>query len=191
MLYEFKPLPEDPAELRQVTELLMREVKSQALMIEKLQHQLHGANRNRFGSKSESLVQLQLFTENAEIAVATEDPAPAGPQEPEVKAKPKRNPLPDHLDRKKQVLSAGDNCNACGGDLKTLGEDVTEELEYIPGRFVVNQIIRPRAACTRCEAIQQAALPSTARQWFAWQTTRGASHRAWPSRTGAAGPCSG
>lgn len=160
MLDEFKPLPEDPAELRQVTELLMREVKSQALMIEKLQHQLHGANRNRFGSKSESLVQLQLFTENAEIAVATEDPAPAGPQEPEVKAKPKRKPLPDHLDRKKQVLSAGDNCNACGGDLKTLGEDVTEELEYIPGRFVVNQIIRPRAACTRCEAIQQADMPS-------------------------------
>jgi len=79
MLDEFKPLPEDPAELRQVTELLMREVKSQALMIEKLQHQLDGANRNRFGSKSESLVQLQLFTENAEIAVATEDPAPAGP----------------------------------------------------------------------------------------------------------------
>ena len=41
-----------------------------------------------------------------------------------------------------------------------LGEDVTEELEYIPGRFIVNQIIRPRAACTCCEAIQQAPMPS-------------------------------
>jgi transposase len=161
MLDDLISLPEDPAELRQVTELLMQEVKSQALMIEKLQHQLHGANRNRFGSKSESLDQLQLFTENAEIAAAAEEPDPTIPEEvAATKDKPKRKPLPDHLDRKKQVLSAGDNCNACGGDLKTLGEDITEELEYVPGRFVVNQIIRPRAACTRCEAIQQADMPS-------------------------------
>jgi transposase len=160
MLDDLKSLPEDPAELRQVTELLMSEVKSQALMIEKLRHQLHGANRNRFGSKSESLDQLQLFTENTEIAVAAEEPAPAGPEEDEARTKPKRKPLPDHLDRNKQVLSAGDNCTACGGDLKVLGEDVTEELEYVPGRFFVNQIIRPRAACTCCVAIQQADMPS-------------------------------
>ena len=32
-----------PVELRRVTELLASEVKAQALMIEKLQHQLHGA----------------------------------------------------------------------------------------------------------------------------------------------------
>jgi transposase len=41
-----------------------------------------------------------------------------------------------------------------------LGEDVTEELEYIPGRFVVNRMVRPRMACTCCEAIVQAPLPS-------------------------------
>ena len=36
----------------------------------------------------------------------------------------------------------------------------TEELEYIPGRFVVNRVVRPRRACTCCEAIVQAPLPS-------------------------------
>ena len=71
-----------------------------------------------------------------------------------------RKPLPDHLDRHEEVLSPGDDCNRCGGSLKTLGEDVTEELEYVPGRFVVNRIVRPRMACSCCEAICQAPLPS-------------------------------
>jgi transposase len=44
--------------------------------------------------------------------------------------------------------------------LKTLGEDITEELEYVPGRFVVNRFVRPRMACAGCEAICQAPLPS-------------------------------
>lgn len=44
--------------------------------------------------------------------------------------------------------------------MKLLGDDVTEELKYIPGRFMVNRIVRPRMACSCCEAIHQAALPS-------------------------------
>ncbi len=55
--------------------------------------------------------------------------------------------------RNAQVLSVGEDCPECGGDLSKLGEDITEELEYIPGRFVVNKITRPRMACRRCEAI--------------------------------------
>jgi transposase len=161
MLNALKTLPEDPAELRQVSELLIAEVKTLTLKVEQLQHQLHGANRHRFGSKSESLDQLQLFTENEEIGEAAVEVAGATPCEAfEPKEKPKRKPLPDHLDRIEQVLSVGEDCAKCGGDLKKLGEDVTEELEYIPGCFVVNKIIRPRMACSRCEAILQAPLPS-------------------------------
>ena len=57
-------------------------------------------------------------------------------------------------------MSTGDACGECGGALKSLGEDVTEELEYVPGRFIVNRIVRPRLACTCCETFHQAALPS-------------------------------
>lgn len=39
-------------------------------------------------------------------------------------------------------------------------KDVTEELEYVPGRFIVNCIGRPRFACSGCEVFTQAALPS-------------------------------
>ena len=102
----------------------------------KLQHQLHGANRHRFGSKSEGMDQLQLFAENEEIAEAAVKAAETAPAEPiELKEKPRRKPLPDHLERIEQVLSVGEDCPECGGDLSKLGEDITEELEYIPGRF--------------------------------------------------------
>ena len=161
MLNALDNLPEDPVELRRVTELLASEVKAQALMIEKLQHQLHGANRHRFGSKSEGMDQLQLFAENEEIAEAAVKAAETAPAEPiELKEKPRRKPLPDHLERIEQVLSVGEDCPECGGDLSKPGEDITEELEYIPGRFVVNKITRPRMACRRCEAISQAPMPS-------------------------------
>lgn len=38
----------------------------------------------------------------------------------------------------------------------TLGEDVTEVLEYVPGRFRVVRHIRPKLACGCCDAISQA-----------------------------------
>ena len=161
MLNTLDNLPEDPDELRQVSELLAAEVKALTLKVEQLQHQLHGVNRHRFGFKSEGMDQLQLFAESEEIADAAEEVVDITPSEPvEPKAKPKRKLLPDHLDRIEQVLSVGGDCSECGGDLSKLGEDVTEELEYIPGRFIVNKIIRPRMSCRRCEAISQAPMPS-------------------------------
>ena len=35
-----------------------------------------------------------------------------------------------------------------------------EELEYVPGHYIVNQITRPRLACTCCEEVVQAEMPS-------------------------------
>jgi transposase len=79
----------------------------------------------------------------------------------EPKDKPKRRPIPDHIPRMVVELTTGDDdCAQCGGALRRLGEDVTEELEYVPGRFIVNRIVRPRFACSGCEAFTQALLPS-------------------------------
>lgn len=107
MLNTLKSLPEDPAELRTVSELLMAEVQSQAYLIEKLKGQLAAHQKARFGSKSESLDQLAFdLSEDAEIEAAAEaqkqrDPAHDDDTETDQPAKRKhsRNPLPDHLDR--------------------------------------------------------------------------------------------
>lgn len=160
MLDAPKTLPSDPEDLRETAEGLLDLVKAQALRIAKLEHQLAGHNRHRFGSKSESLDQLQLRLEEEETAaaqVAGED-VPDGDAEGQ-KAKPKRKPLPPELPRIDQVLTPGEACT-CGGKLRTIAEDVTEELEYVPGRFVVSRIVRPRMACRDCDRIVQSALPS-------------------------------
>ncbi len=76
MLDGTQALPEDPAELRVAAEGLISLVKSQALRIAKLEHQLAGLRRHRFGSTAESLDQLQLSLEDEEIAAVPSGLAP-------------------------------------------------------------------------------------------------------------------
>lgn len=159
MLNAADNLPDDPAALKGLVTSLASELKSRDILIEKLKHQLAGLRRHQFGARSESLDQLELTLEEEEIARATETPAPSREHAAEHR-QPKRRPLPDHLPRHETVLGIGEACASCGGELRELGRDVTEELEYVPGRFVVNRILRPRMACSCCETISQAALPS-------------------------------
>lgn len=173
MVAPLPDLPSDIAELQAFAALQSRklailetEIKARDYRIEKLEHQLSGLRQHRFGARSETAEQLQLQLEEEEIARAVETPPVGGDDGAETEAKappkrkPRRAPLPEHLHREEQTLSPGESCAACGGALKTLGENVTEELEYVPGRFVVNRIIRPRCACRSCETFQQAPLPS-------------------------------
>jgi len=160
-------LPDDIAALQAMVALqneklsiFETEIRTRDYRIEKLEHQLAGLRQHRFGQRSEALDQLELTLEEEEIARAIETPVEDAATSDVPKGKPKRKPLPDHLPRNDEVLSPGDACSACGGSLKTLGEDITEELEYVPGRFVVNRIIRPRMACTCCDAFCQSPLPS-------------------------------
>jgi len=160
MLDTARSLPEDPDDLRRFTALLLAEVKSQAMLIEKLRHQLAGHRSHRFGTSSETIEQLQLALEASEISIAKTAAKLRLPEEGP-KEKPKRRPIPDHIPRQEIELAiGGDDCAQCGGALRRLGEDVTEELEYVPGRFIVNRIVRPRFACSGCEAFTQASPPS-------------------------------
>jgi hypothetical protein len=69
----FKSLPEDPTELRAVSELMAAEIKAQAYQIEKLKKELAGHRKARFGSKSETMDQLAFdLQEDTEIASASE-----------------------------------------------------------------------------------------------------------------------
>lgn len=146
--------------MRSFTARLLAEVKAQAILIEKLRHQLAGHRAHWFGASSETAEQLQLALETSEIAAAAMSARMKLPDVDE-KDKPKRRPIPDHIARMEVELTpSADACADCGGRLRRIGEDVTEELEYVPGRFIVNRIVRPRLTCTCCERFVQAPLPS-------------------------------
>jgi transposase len=163
MLDEAVPLPDDPQDLKALARLLIAEVKAQALLIETLRHQLAGHRAHRFGPSGESAEQLQLALETSEVAAAAimgrlRLPENSPDEEP---SRPRRRPLPDHIPRMTVEIAPGeDACASCGGRLRRLGCDVTEELEYVPGRFIVNRIVRPRLACSGCDRFVQAPLPS-------------------------------
>ena len=160
MLTQALTLPEDPEELRSFTARLLAEVKAQAILIEKLRHQLAGHRAHRFGASSETAEQLQLALETSEIAAAAMTARMKLP-DIEEKDKPKRRPIPDHIPRMEVELTPStDACADCGGRLRRIGEDVTEELEYVPGRFIVNRLVRPRLTCSCCERFVQSPLPS-------------------------------
>ncbi len=51
-------------------------------------------------------------------------------------------------------------CTACGARLRKIGQDVSEQLEYVPAHFKVIRHVRPKLACVACHAIFQASAPS-------------------------------
>ena len=119
------------------------------------------------GTKNTALAQsapltLELIFGDLEIehAADTEDE----PSDAEGKKLPrtarKREPFPKGLKRVQKTITPSDACTNCGGSFKVLGTDVMEELEYISGHYVVNQIGHPRLACTCCEMVVQAKMPS-------------------------------
>jgi transposase len=140
-------------------------VQNRDTIIADLRLQLDGHKKHRFGSRSESLDQLalELMLEEHEIAQASEAGEGATPASEEVKptrTPRERKPFPKDLERVETRITPSDACTDCGGSFKDLGTDVMEELEYVPGHYIVNQIIRPRLACTCCEAVVQAPMPS-------------------------------
>jgi len=171
-------LPTDPAELRAFALACQSELKAaeisvqyQTLEIEKLKFQIAKLRRMQFGRSSERITrqieQLELRLEELETGEA-EDAAKAEAADPVApireRIRPKRKPLPDHLPRQEVVHRPADDgactCPACGKGMATLGEDVTEVLDYVPGRFQVIRHVRPKYACTACDAITQAPVPA-------------------------------
>ena len=171
-------LPTDPAELRAFALACQSELKAaeisvqyKTLEIEKLKFQLAKLRRMQFGRSSERITrqieQLELRLEELETGEAEADAkaeadVPAAPIRE--RTRPKRKPLPDHLPRQDVVHQpAGDDactCPDCGKGMAKLGEDVTEVLDYVPGRFQVIRHVRPKYACTACDAITQAPAPA-------------------------------
>lgn len=141
-------------------------VQNRDTIIADLRMQLDGHKKHRFGSRSENSAQLdlELILEEHEIAQAAET-ADGVDTDADKEAKPPRTPrvrkpFPKELKRVVNRITPSDACLDCGGSFKELGADVMDELEYIPGHYVVNQLTRPRLACTCCEKIVQSEMPS-------------------------------
>jgi transposase len=150
--------------LAQYEQLLSRERE-----IEHLKLLLVKLHRMQFGRKSEKLQrqieQLELRLEELESSRSQK----ASPSEPSLvltalsatTAKPARRALPEHLPRQTRTHVPKEAvCPQCQGELRKLGEDESEMLEYVPASFVVIRHVRPKLSCTKCDCIVQTEAPS-------------------------------
>ena len=138
------------------------ELATQAREIERLQIYLANANRKMFGKKSE-----RQTNDNQEELFSFETP-PEQIEVPEVavpahtrKISRGRKPLPEALPRRREEhFPENMSCEFCGAPLKKIGEDITEELNYVPAHFEVVEHAKIKCACPSCkEGVVQGSLP--------------------------------
>jgi transposase len=164
-------LPDDIAALKQIITAMARDAATAQAEIAKLKFQLARYRRTEFGRSSEQLAreseQLELAIETLETdqaeRLATVAPEAAAIVDSTAEAqKPARRPLPDHLPREEVRHRAGPACPSCGGALRRIGEDVSETLDYVPGRFKVVRHIREKLSCRGCDTVVAAPTPDHA-----------------------------
>ena len=139
------------------------ELASQQDEIQRLKLFIAKLQRMQFGPSSERLAQhidqLELQLEDLETTKTAKAFPVVAPQ-PVPAAQPARKPLREDLPREIETLPPKETaCPDCGGMLKHLGEDVSEMLEFVPGRFKVIRTVRPKLACNGCDVIVQQPAP--------------------------------
>jgi transposase len=164
-------LPDDPQALKQIIAAMAQDAIVAQAEIAKLRFQLARYRRAEFGRSSQKLAheaeQLELAIEALEAdqaeRLATASPSVATAIESAVEAqKPARRPLPEQLLREDVLHAAPCTCPTCGGALRRIGEDITETLDYVPGRFKVIRHIREKLSCRSCDSVVAAPAPDHA-----------------------------
>ncbi|OGT37406.1 MAG: hypothetical protein A3F11_07265 [Gammaproteobacteria bacterium RIFCSPHIGHO2_12_FULL_37_14] len=122
--------------------------------------QIRLAKAQRFAPKSESnVLQSDLFDE-AGVELPDDVKEQLNDTQDEItvaahtrKKHPVRKALPKDLPREVIMhdISDAEKICACGCQLTKIGEEITEQLKYIPAQLSVVQHVRPKYACKPCQ----------------------------------------
>ncbi len=151
-----KNLPQDAAALQQMLLRALAQLAAKERELQRVRHWLQQLLRHRYGQKRERVDENQLFMFAAQIAGIGQEPPP----EPKpVAAEPRRalqghgrQPLPKSLQRRRVVYElpeAQRRCPQCHGELKHIGEDIREQLEYVPASLEVIEDACQKYACPK------------------------------------------
>lgn len=153
------PLPDDVGLCHTLIGQLHDTLATQQRELEQLQHYVAQLLRARYGPRSEKIdpQQLALFEiQPTEEATAT-DAVGAEPSETVVREHRRRGgrkPLPADLPRKRVEYALPAEqlaCPGCGQERTPFGEEVSEQLEFVPACLFVIQHARLKYACRRCQ----------------------------------------
>ncbi|WP_163988902.1 IS66 family transposase [Rhizobium lusitanum] len=174
-------LPDDPAFLKaMIAALLADNAKMSATLqahdqlIQTLRLRIAKLKKQVFGKSSEKIEreieQLELALEDLLIAASEGNSAPideadgassvALPSDPSEKIMRRRPRVSDKAVRERRELDPGSCCPECGGELRLVGEDVSEILDMIAAQMKVIEVARLKKSCRCCEKMVQVPAPS-------------------------------
>jgi transposase len=182
MSFEPAALPDNPFALKAMVAALQAEnarmsatLRAHDQLIQTLRLRIAGLKKKVFGKASEKIEreieQLELALEDLLVARAegaaepmdehaTEPSAPSAP-EAAPERKPRRRPrVSEATPRERRELDPGACCPECGGELRLVGEDVSEILDMVAAQLKVIQVARLKKSCRRCETMVQDPAPS-------------------------------
>ena len=146
-------LPEDPKVLQQMVVALLAERDSQEQRLRQVQHLLEQLLRARYGPRRERISEHQLFLFAATILSAQPQTPPAS-EKSKTRSTPRpghgRQRLPATLERRRVVYDLGEQerqCPQCQGELRHIGEEISERLEYVPASLQVIEEACQKYAC--------------------------------------------
>lgn len=102
----------------------------------------------------------QVLEDPAEQQSEEADPPQDAPQGK--RGRRRRHPRPEHLERQTVVIEPEGlaPCEHCGRPPQSIGQEVSEELDYVPAQLIVRRTVRPKYACRcGCGGVQGAPLP--------------------------------
>lgn len=154
MRIDLDNLPVDTSLLHHLVRDMAAVVESRNGEIEHLQFIIKKLQRAQFGRRSERLdpdqMALALEDLDSDIACVRErrPTIETRAEEPTCETPSRRKPLPDHLPREDVRLDIdSQTCACCGGALHSIGESVSEKLDWVPAQLRVMRIARPKYAC--------------------------------------------
>ena len=168
MAIDLKSLPNDLDELKRLIadqekkhfseiEKLQKENERLERKTETLSDELELLRHKIFGRRSEKLtdeerLQMRLFDE-AEQGSGEEIPAETVDVSPHRRSKRGRRPLPANLPREEIVhdIPEEEKVCGCGAPLVRIGEETSEQLEFVPAKIRVIRHVRPKYACKVCK----------------------------------------
>ena len=156
-------------EFAEIMRELERDLEKKNQQIEWLQRKLFGRRSEKLGDTDLTFFGEKLETPSEAVRPASENPSEDLREQARSVAPAKghgRQTLPKDLPRKRieHDLSPAERlCSCCGEERKKIGEDVSEQIEYVPASIYVIEHVRPKYACARCqEGVVQAPKPAEA-----------------------------
>lgn len=142
--------------LRALTEQCVEKIAENEAQIAELKRKIFGPRADRLTPEQEDQLQSVIADMEAQAERAAPDSGQVLIEEPAAKtpsrkpASRRRHPLPVHLETETITIEPNlTPCSCCGNMPHCIGEEVTEELDFIPARMIRRRIVRPKYAC-RC-----------------------------------------